>query len=144
MTTNYSLAVISDRLQALTRRLDADLALPGRLLLYSAPRPASGDLAQGPAAQLAALVFPKPSIANVTGSTLTLQSPATALAQATGDVAWARLVNGSGQFVADMDAGIDPLVCEVLLLQPNGDPATSATLYVGGQVSVALAQLAEA
>ena len=142
MTTSYSLAVISDRLQALTRRLDADPTLPGRLLIYSAPRPLAGQ-SPDTAVLLAQLAFPKPSLDNVTGSELTLRNPVTTLAAATGDAAWARLANGAGQFVADMDAGIDALTCEVLLIDANGDAATSATVYLGGNVSVTLAKHVE-
>lgn len=143
MTTTYSQAVISDRLQALTRRLDADPVLPGRLLIYSAPRPASGQ-PPATAVLLAQLVFPKPSLDNVTGNVLTLLNPATALAQATGEAHWARLQNGASQFVADASAGIDPQTCVVLLRKPNGDLADTAMLYAGGELSVTLAQHAEA
>lgn len=144
MTTSYSLAVISDRLQAITRRLDADPVLPGKLLIYSGVRPASGQPPAVSAVLLAQLVFPKPSLNNVTGSVLTLLNPATALVQATGDVTWARLQNGSGDYVADMDAGVDTAICEVLIRKANGDLANTARLYAGGEISVTLAKHSEA
>lgn len=144
MSTSYSLAVTSDRLQALTRRLDADPVLPGKLLIFSGARPASGQSPIAGNVLLAQLVFSKPSLDNVTGSVLTLINPATALVQATGDAAWARLQNGSGDYVADMDAGVDASGCEVLIRKANGDLADTARLYAGGEISVTLAKHSEA
>jgi hypothetical protein len=93
---------------------------------------------------LAQLVFPKPSLDNVTGTQLTLRNPPTALVQVTGVATWARLVNGAGQYVADMDVGIDgdPLA-DVIIRKGDGTPADSTQLYAGGEFSVVLARLVE-
>lgn len=145
MTTSYSLAVISDRLQALTRQLDADPNLPGRMLVYDGTRPANGQAPDSASFMLGQLIFPKPSLDSVTGTQLTLRNPATALVQVTGLATWARLVNGAGQHVADMDVGIDgdPLA-DVVIRKGDGTPAVSTQLYAGGEFSVVLARHVEA
>lgn len=144
MTATYSLAVISDRLQALTRQLDADPSVPGRMLVYDGPRPASGQMPNPAPTLLAQLIFPRPSLDSVTGTQLTLRNPATALVQATGVATWVRLVNGTGQYVADMDVGIDgDPTADVLIRNANGTPATSTQLYAGGEFSVAMAHHVE-
>lgn len=137
-----SLAVISDRLQALTRQLDGDPVLPGRLLVYDGQRPVSGGTPDG-CNLLATVVFNRPSLDNVTGKTLTLLQPNTVLVQWSGLATWARMVNGVGQFVADMDAGVDPATCEVVIRKVSGLPADTAQLYAGGELSITVAQLVE-
>lgn len=134
----FSLAVISDRLQALTRAMDADPVQPARLRIYSAPVPSSGqppDTAQ----LLATLVFPKPSLSSVSVTTLTLLNPATTLVATTGEAAWARIENGAGQYVADLDVGVVGSGAAVILY--NG--SNSLMLYAGGELSVTLAKLQE-
>lgn len=144
MTATYSLAVISDRLQALTRQLDADPSSPGRMLVYDSPRPASGQMPNPAPTLLAQLIFPRPSLDSVTGTQLTLRTPAPALVLVTGVATWVRLVNGAGQYVADMDVGIDgDPTADVLIRNADGTPATSTQLYAGGEFSVAMAYLIE-
>lgn len=134
----FSLAVISDRLQALTRAMDADPVQPARLRIYSAPVPSAGqppDTAQ----LLATLVFPKPSLSSVSVTTLTLLNPTTTLVATTGEAAWARIENGAGQYVADLDVGGAGSSAAVIL--DNG--SNSLMLYAGGELSVTLAKLQE-
>ena len=145
MTTSYSLAVISDRLQALTRQLDADPNLPGRMLVYDGTRPASGQAPDSSSLLLGQLTFPRPSLDSVTGTQLTLRNPPTTLVQTTGLATWARLVNGAGQYVADMDVGTDADTdVEVVIRKADGSPADTTNLYAGGEFSVSLARLVEA
>lgn len=138
MRADFSLAVISDRLQALTRAMDAHPSQPARLLIYTAPVPSAGqppDTAQ----LLAELVFPKPSLNNVTAKTLNLLNPATTLVSMTGEPAWARIENGAGQYVADLDVGVAGSGAAVIL--DNG--SNTLMLYAGGELSVTLAKLQE-
>lgn len=136
---SFSQAVISDRLQALTRAIDASDS-PGKLLIYSEPVPLPGQPA-GAAMQLCALNFPKPSLSGVAGKVLTLLNPAPSLVIATGTAAWARLVSGNGDYVADLDVGL-PLSAAAVRLNNGADPL-SLNLYAGGEITVTLATLQE-
>lgn len=148
----FSLAVMSDRLQALTRRLDSDLTEPGRLRLFSDPRPSGGGLI-GDAVELAVLVFPKPSLFEVVGDTMTIQNPVPTLIRATGDATWARFENGAGDYVADCDVGVvklDDTVLipgEVLLVRdpfpevPGMTPPPVNRLFAGGELSVLMVKM---
>lgn len=136
---SFSQSVISDRLQALTRAIDASNA-PGKLLIYSGPVPLPGQ-PPDTAIQLCALLFPKPSLAGVAGKVLTLLNPAPSLVIATGTAAWARLVSGNGDYVADLDVGL-PLSAAAVRLNNGADPL-SLNLYAGGEITVTLATLQE-
>ena len=141
----FSLAVISDRLQALTRGLDSDPSAPGKLVLFDGVRPASGQAPAALSNALATATFPKPSLDSVTGNILTLQNPATTLVQVTGLATWGRFMNGAGQYVADVDVGVDADVgVEVIIRKGDGQPADTAQLYAGGEFSVTLARLVDA
>lgn len=148
----FSLAVMSDRLQALTRRLDSDLTNPGRLRLFSDPRPSGGGLT-GDAFELAVLVFPKPSLFEVVGNTMTIQNPVPTLIRATGDATWARFETGGGDYVADCDVGVvklDGTVMipgEVLLVRDpfpeveGSTPPPINRLFAGGELSVLMVKM---
>ena len=141
----YSLAVISDRLQALTRRLDSTPGEPGRLRLFSDPRPPVGGDPAGSAVELAVLVFPQPSLDTMAGYVLVLRNPVTTLVRATGEATWGRLENGNGDFVADGDVGLVDADNNVLI--PNGDfiiRGTSRMLYAGGEFTITMARHREA
>jgi hypothetical protein len=135
---HFSPAVISDRLQAFTRALDSDATQPGKLWLLDGVKPSPGQPV-GTSRVLCELVFLKPSLSGVSGSTLTLRNPATALATVSGSVSWARALNGSGQYVADMDVGLDGSGAAVILNTVGGN----LTLYAGGEVTVSVARLVE-
>ena len=139
MRADFSLAVISDRLQSMTRAMDADPVQPARLKIYSAPVPAAGQ-PPDTAVLLATLVFPRPSLDNVTNKTLTLLNPSTTLVSTTGEADWARVENGAGQYVVDLDVGAVGDDAAVIL--NNGTPG-SLMLYAGGELSVTLAKLQE-
>lgn len=136
----FSQAVIEDRLQALTRALDSDPNGGGQLKIYPATQPSAG--AGVSTAPLAVLTFAKPSLNNVTGAVLTLNNPAQAMVLVSGVAAWARLENGAGQWVADLNVGLAGSGAAVAL--SNGAATPSLQLYAGGTVSVTLAKLAEA
>lgn len=141
----YALSVISDRLQALTRALDSDPALPGKLLVYDGPRPVAGGAPDAASSVLATLVFPRPSLNNVTTNVLTLLNPPSTMVTATGLATWARMSSGSDQFVADMDVGTDADTdVEVVIRKADNSPADTTNLYAGGEFSVSLARLVDA
>lgn len=138
MRVDFSLAVVSDRLQALTRAMDADPVNPAHLSIYSGPVPSAGA-PPGEAILLATLIFPKPSLDNVTSKTLTLLNPITTLVAVTGGAGWARIENGANQYVVDLDVGI--MGADVAVGVDNG--AGTLMLYAGGDLSVSLAKLQE-
>lgn len=142
---SYALSVISDRLQALTRALDSDPTLPGKLLVYDGPRPPAGGAPDAASSVLATLVFPRPSLNNVTTNVLTLLNPPPTMVTATGLATWARMSSGSDQFVADMDVGTDADTdVEVVIRKADNSPADTTNLYAGGEFSVSLARLVDA
>ncbi len=138
MRVDFSLAIISDRLQALTRALDADPVLPGRLLIYGGTAPSTGQ-PPDTAPLLASFSFSRPSLDNVTNKVLTLLNPTTVLVTTTGEATWARMVNGAGQFVVDLDVGLPADNAAVRLTTTSG----TLMLYAGGELSVSLARLVE-
>lgn len=139
----FALSVISDRLQALTRALDADPSAPGKLMIYSGDRPATGGAPEG--TLLVTCVFLRPSLDNVTAATLTLRNPLPAMAVSTGIAKWARLTDGAGRFVADLDVGTDADTdVEVIIRKEDGSPAETTNMYAGGEFAVLLARLVDA
>ena len=131
-----SSAVISDRLQALTRRLDSG-GQAGRLKLYTLPRPAAGQPA-GSAVLLAEISFKYPSLDVVVGKVLTLRNPDTTLALVTGEVGWGRMESSVGEWIADGDVGITGDTDKEFLIDGG-----STLIYAGGEISVSVAQLQE-
>lgn len=83
---------------ALLNALDANAA-PGKLRLYTGPRPATGGAAT---TLLAELTLSRPC-GTVANGVLTFGAIAPDdQANATGTVVWARLVDGAGNFVMDL------------------------------------------
>lgn len=142
---SFALSVVSDRLQALTRALDATPDAPGKLFIYGGTRPASGGAPGSDVLLLASMMFLRPSLDNVSTFTLTLRNPLPTLVQSTGLATWARLTNGAGQYVADIDVGTDASTgVELIIRKADGSPADTANLYAGGEFSVSLARLVDA
>jgi len=133
-----SQSVIADRLRALTRALDGG-ATPGKLLIYSAPNPGVGQPAG--AQPLVTVAFPAFSEAALAGKKQTLQLPGSALVQITGEAAWARLADGGGNFVADLDVGL-PGSTAALWIDNRRAPA-DLMLFAGGDFDLSLAEQVE-
>lgn len=133
MTINFSQSVVSDRLEALTRGLDAGNS-PGKINIYSGPRPAPGAAITSQTL-LASVSFQKPSSGGVVGNTLTLNYVAgPVLAVGTGVAVWARFVSGAGAYVADMDVSLEK--------DADGNPGPGEIhldvlqIYAGGSVTI--------
>lgn len=139
MRVEFSNAVISDRLQALTRALDLDPVLPGKLLIYSSTWPGRGVAPTGANQLLATFTFSRPSLSNVTYKTLTLMALGTVLVSVSGDAEWARMVDGAGGFVCDLDVSLPGMGGAVELTTVNN----TLTLYAGGELSATLARLVD-
>jgi hypothetical protein len=133
MTLYFSQAVLTDRLEALTRALDAGTSA-AKINIYSGPRPAPGASITSQTL-LASVAFQKPSSGGVVNNVLTLKYVAGAvLAVGTGVAVWARFVSGANTYVADMD--VSPAVNE------DGSPGTgevqldNTQIYAGGSVTI--------
>lgn len=131
---SFSDAVVSDRLRALTRALDADPA-GGKLLIYGGAQPTPGASASG---ALVTLNFPLPSLDSVTGSTLTLNEPPATMVDVTGDATWGRLTDGAGVWIADVTVGATGSGAVIVI------NSASTTIYAGAQLTVTVATLTEA
>jgi hypothetical protein len=100
-----SLRARNAMLTALMNDIDS-AATAGKVNIYSGTRPAVGGDAITTQVLLATLVFSKPC-GTVANGTLTFSAiNQDAGADATGTAAWGRILDGSNNFVADVDAGI--------------------------------------
>jgi len=135
VTLEFSDAVIANRLKAMTDAIDS-ASTAGYLNIYDGTRPSAKGDAVTTQVKLAAIRFAKPSAGPVSGTTLTLQMGSPVLALKTGVASWARITNGDGVFVADLDIGPEESGADVEM--------RDAQLYEGGEVSAAVASLVEA
>ncbi|MEC7120590.1 MAG: hypothetical protein VXW65_11915 [Pseudomonadota bacterium] len=135
MSIVFSPAVVSDRLQALTRALDAD-SDAGQLLIYSGAQPSAGDVPAGDL--LIALSFSKPSMSGISGGVLTLSNPAPEFVAISGIATWGRLTDGAGAWVADVSVGAQGSGAVFEINQPT------TQLYAGAELTVTVATLTEA
>lgn len=125
MTVTFAASVVSDRLQALTRALDADSAA-GQLLIYDV-----SDVL------LVTLTFPKPSLSNVTGNVLTLHNPAPANVSTSGIATYGELLDGAGALVATVSVGATGDTAAFII------NAATTQLYAGAEITVTAATLTE-
>ncbi|AXV68063.1 MULTISPECIES: hypothetical protein [Ralstonia solanacearum species complex] len=128
-----SVPVRNGRLAVIGQALDAGTA-GGLLRLYSAPRP---DIGQALAEQvlLAEVRLPLPCMGSLEGGRLVFAPIGQALCRRSGMVAWARLSDSDGRWVADLDAGLPDSGAEVEL--------PKLQVFAGGAVNVELAELTE-
>ena len=89
---------------AIAALLDAQTA-PGKLQIYTGTRPASGGTLSGNT-KMIEFVLKKPCTNAITGGVWTLADIDYAQVLATGTHTFARMVDGSGNFVADIDTGV--------------------------------------
>lgn len=121
------------RLAVIAQALDS-AGTPGRLQLYAAPRPAAGArIDDNP--WLVELRLAHPAAAQLNAGRLVLAPIGPALCQRSGVAAWARLADGDGRWVADLDVGLPGSDAEVQLSAPK--------LLAGGLMSVTLADFVE-
>lgn len=97
MALALSTTVRNSMLDAITTAIGAS----GKLRIYDGSRPASGGTAT---TLLAELTVANPAGGAASGGVLTFTVPMTdSSANATGTATWARIVDGSSNFVADFD-----------------------------------------
>ncbi|AKZ27074.1 bacteriophage-related protein [Ralstonia solanacearum] len=128
-----SVPVRNGRLAVIGKALDAGVA-GGLLRLYSAPRPEIGQ-ALAEQVLLAEVRLPQPCMANLEGGRLVFAPIGQALCRRSGIVAWARLCDSDGRWVANLDAGLPDSGAEVEL--------SKLQVFAGGAVNVELAELIE-
>lgn len=105
MPLNFSSTLRNARAQAIINAIDTG-GQNGTLKFYSGTKPATGE-AIADQVLLGTLTFSKPC-ATVTNGVITFEPIASdPVADATGTISWARALNGNGEFVFDMNCGID-------------------------------------
>jgi hypothetical protein len=128
-----SVAVRNARLAAVAAALDA-AAEGGLLRLYTAPRPAPGE-ALVEQVMLAEVRLAKPCTVSLAGGVLAFAPLPRALCVRSGQAAWARLLDGDGRMVMDLDAGLPGSDAELQL--------DRLELLAGGALDWVLAELVE-
>lgn len=121
------------RLAAIGTALDASLTA-GRLRLYSASRPAQGEVLSTQVL-LAEFRLSKPIVQTLEDGVMRFAPIRHVLCHRSGLAAWARLLSGDEEWVADMDVGLPDSGAEVEL--------STLTLFAGGAVNITLAELSE-
>lgn len=129
----FSTLVRNARLRAVAVALDTGLE-GAALQVYSGVRPAAGA-PPGEAVLLITVRFPKPCWTSVDGGRLVFAPLPETLSSRSGTPSWARLLDGDGRFVADLDAGLPDSGADLVI-----DPVP---IYAGGAVSFSLAELVE-
>jgi hypothetical protein len=118
------------RLQAVIAALDAGPG-PAQLRLYTGPAP-DGGAAVTTQTLLATLVLQKPA-GNIAGDVLTLAPIADVLAVGAGAVAWARLVDSTGAWCADLEVtvtgGSGAVTMDNLTVYPGGTLRTVSATF---------------
>lgn len=122
MSIAFSTALRNARLQKIIDALDA-AATPGKILLYSATRPATGA-AITDQTLLGTITLADPC-ATISAGVLTFGTfVEDSSADATGTIAWARGEDGDGNFVMDLGCGVSgsgqELIFNTLSVQAGG------------------------
>jgi hypothetical protein len=130
MTVAYATAVKANRMTQVKNAIETGSGT-ACIKVYTSPRPATGGTPTG-ATLLATHNINNPC-GTVTGADLELSLAAESTIAATGEHAWARVLDRDGAFVADMSTGLPA---------SNADMEIgAATLYAGGKLTPTSAYL---
>lgn len=99
-TLAFSAMAQDNMLRGFSTSLDSGVG-GGRLNIYTGTAPSPGGSPVG-SVLLVSLEFPKPAAMEFTGGALVLNNPPMNVAIGTGHADWARFINGSGVWVADV------------------------------------------
>ena len=129
---NMSTALRTARAQAIITAIDTGSS-DGTMNVYSGTKPATGD-AVTTQTLLGTITFQKPC-GTATNGVLSFNTTANTAVLADGTISWARIKNGNGVMVADVDCGV------------SGGGATiifnNLAVIVGGNFSLLTAQIIE-
>lgn len=103
MTTGINTNTRNKRVNAIRDDIDAGTG-PGTIEIYDGTQPATGGTAT---TLLATGTFSDPSAPDAAGGTLTFNAITGSDAAATGTASWCRIKDSAGNFVIDMDVGVD-------------------------------------
>lgn len=118
---SFSTSVKNARLAAIAGAIDAGDS-PASFVVYSGTRPSPGAAVTDQVA-LATLEVPQPFAADISSGVLTGAGFEEVMADADGEATWARLVDGEGGWVMDLDVGIEGSGADVTI--------SSTTIYRG-------------
>ena len=127
----YSPAVRVSRALSILSKIDAGVS-PGKILLCSGVAPVGFAAATG---VLASLSLSKPSGVVNDAAELMFAPVADAMVVTDGSVTWARVEDGAGNAVADLDVGLPGSGAAIIL--------TDTSLKAGALIRVTLAKLIE-
>ena len=134
---SLSLLMRQDRLLALRNRIDANGG--GAVHLYALPEvPTPETSATAPPLAIITLAVPCAVVGSTTDDLATLTLTARiGFAAVSGQIGWARFVDGAGTAVYDAPAGVPGSGKPVIVT--DGKPAPSNIVYSGGEVQIASA-----
>ena len=131
MIVNVSPAVATAMLSAVLAQIDADSVNSATLTLYPAPMPSPGSVL-GIGSALCVLYLADPA-GTVSAHVLTVTTPISAQRSASGTATWARLSDGAGNWIMDLNVTLAGAGGAVPLDQVEG--------YTGGFVTLTSAAL---
>lgn len=134
MSLTYTVAVRNARAQAMTNLIDASAAA-GSITIYAGTAPAGVGAITN---QIALITIPlsKPCYSSITSGVISLASISEQMVQITGHAGWARIANGDGVAIADMNVGITGSGADIEL--PTVD------LIQGAYIRITAGQITEA
>jgi hypothetical protein len=114
--------------------IDADVN-PGELKIYADTRPATGGALTGQVL-LGTCTFSQPCAPDASGGVLTFSAVTDDdAADASGTATWARIVDGAGAFVMDIDVGLTGSGADFIM--------NTVTIVAGGPIRVASGTITE-
>lgn len=114
MTMKNSLRLRNAMAQAFLNDIDSGTG-PGKINLYTSPQPSTGGAAITTQTLLGTCVLSDPSGAAPSGGVATLSAVSNDVsADATGIIAWCRVLDSDNNFVTDLSAGVTGSGAEVI------------------------------
>lgn len=133
MLVNIAVDLADAYLALIADRIDSG-AGPGKLRLYTGPRPAGGA-AVTTQVMIAELTFSYPCAASILNGVLTFNPIFAGEVVAIGDIEWGRMVSSEGVFVLDGDVGNEESSALIKL-------SNTQITAIGGFIEIATASLA--
>ena len=134
MSLNFSTALRNARASAIISALDAG-ATPATIKLYSGTKPAITGAAITTQVLIGTCALSKPCAIAIEGVVMFAPIADDPIADNTGIISWARLLNGDGAFVADMNCGVTG--SSAILIFNN------LSVQAGGLISITSGSLTE-